>query len=191
MAASPSLSPFERPLPSLPPRDASPVSIGKDGYQSNDEDDPKPGRHSDPFPWKRADSTASRPVFATRSRSGGALPPDFGESALLRFGVTVASSAAFRLAHFLVYEVLEADDPPPEPCVLAREEATDRPFRSWDFPSEDCEVFTEFIDNWNPLVIVSVSTNSSNIAFEPKARSRVSSLGDGWKSNGTSPGRAL
>jgi hypothetical protein len=46
---SPSLGPVERPLPLLPPRDASSVSIGKDGYQKNDEDDPEPGRHSDPF----------------------------------------------------------------------------------------------------------------------------------------------
>ena len=31
------------------PREASPVSVGKQGYHNNDEDDPKPGRHSDPF----------------------------------------------------------------------------------------------------------------------------------------------
>lgn len=49
--------PSSDPYPSLPPRDASPVSISKDGYQNNDEDDPKPGRHSDPFLGKRADST--------------------------------------------------------------------------------------------------------------------------------------
>ena len=48
---SPSVSPFERPLPSLPPRDASPVSIGKDGYQNDDQDDQKPGRHG-AFPWE-------------------------------------------------------------------------------------------------------------------------------------------
>ena len=45
--------PVQNPSPGdvlLTPRDASPVSIGKDGYQSNDEDDPKPGRHGDPFP---------------------------------------------------------------------------------------------------------------------------------------------
>jgi hypothetical protein len=46
---SPSLGPLKRPYPSLPSREASPVSIGKEGYHNNDEDDQKPGRHSDPF----------------------------------------------------------------------------------------------------------------------------------------------
>jgi hypothetical protein len=31
------------------PREASPVSVDKDGYHDNEDDDPKPGRHSDPF----------------------------------------------------------------------------------------------------------------------------------------------
>jgi hypothetical protein len=56
------------PYPSLPLRDASPVSIGKDGYQSNDEDDPKPGRHGDPF--LRSVATLRRAASASQSFAG-------------------------------------------------------------------------------------------------------------------------
>jgi len=47
------------------PREASPAKVAKDGQYNNDnDDDPKPGRHGDPF-VRHADSTTSRPALAT------------------------------------------------------------------------------------------------------------------------------
>jgi hypothetical protein len=48
------------------PREASPAKVAKDCQRNNDDDDdPKPGWHVIPFRWEHADSTTSRPVFAT------------------------------------------------------------------------------------------------------------------------------
>jgi hypothetical protein len=75
------LVPSSDPCPSLPPRDASPVSIGKDRYQNDDEDDPKPGRHSDPFLGKRVESTRNGwPAAGSKPRDSSALPERFPAS---------------------------------------------------------------------------------------------------------------
>jgi hypothetical protein len=83
--------PSSDPCPSLPSRDASPVSVGKDGYQRNDEDDQKPGRHSDPFLGSRPDSTRngcslrvegfSIEAYPERLRPSQERPPQKGRPA--------------------------------------------------------------------------------------------------------------
>jgi hypothetical protein len=72
---------FERPLPLPTSERCSPVSIGKDRYQNDDEDDPKPGRHSDPFLGKRVDSTRNGwPAAGSKPRDSSALPERFPAS---------------------------------------------------------------------------------------------------------------